>query len=265
VSLYLYPVAFTIFVWWFSTGAILYLDGLPRRTFPWTMLAATGVLALAMYGLYSTASDTRVIAAYVAFGCAIMVWAWQEIAFLLGYVTGPMRSHCPAQARGWKRAGWALLAVLHHELALVALALAVAILTWGGENQTGWWTFLVLWVMRQSAKLNIFLGARNLSESFLPAHLKYLQSYFRRRTMNALFPFSVVGSGLVAVLTWQAAVADGVTAFDAVALTFAATLLTLALVEHIFMMLPLPSEKLWSWGMRSRGASPVEVRDSSPL
>ena len=27
-----FPVLCTLFVWWFSTGAILYLDGLPRRT-----------------------------------------------------------------------------------------------------------------------------------------------------------------------------------------------------------------------------------------
>ena len=26
----------------------------------------------------------------------------------------------------------------------------------------------------------------------------------------------------------------------------------LALLEHWFMVLPLPSEKLWDWGMRSR-------------
>ena len=48
--------------------------------------------------------------------------------------------------------------------------------------------------MRESAKLNLFLGVRNLSEEFLPAHLAYLQSYFRRRSMNMLFPFSVTVS-----------------------------------------------------------------------
>ncbi len=83
-------------------------------------------------------------------------------------------------------------------MALVLLAGAVAAVTWGGVNQTGMWTFLVLWIMRQSAKLNIFLGARNLNESFLPAHLKYLQTYFTRKAMNPLFPFSVLLSSLVA-------------------------------------------------------------------
>ncbi len=265
MSLYVYPVVYAIFIWWFSTGVILYLNGLPRWTFPWTMLGASLLLALALLGLHTSADDTRVTGAYLAFTCAILVWAWQEVAFLLGYVTGPRRVHCPAHATGWQRTGLAVLTVLHHELALVALGLGVGWLTWGAANQTGWWTFLVLWVMRQSAKLNVFLGARNLNESFLPPHLKYLQSYFRHKWMNPLFPVSVLGSGAVATLIWQAAVGDGIEAFDAVALTFAATLLSLALLEHVFLMLPLPSEKLWSWGLRSRGPEAVEIRDGGPL
>ena len=39
--------------------------------------------------------------------------------------------------------------------------------------------------MRQSAKLNVFLGVRNLNADFLPDHLKYLQTYFVRAPMNA--------------------------------------------------------------------------------
>ena len=259
MSAYVLPILYTVFVWWFGTGVILYLNGLPRRTFKWTMLAATLLLVLALLGLYATANSTRIGAAYLAFTCAIVVWAWQEIAFLLGLVTGPRRSVCPPGATGWRRTGFALQAVLHHELALIALALAVATATWGGANQTGMWTFLVLWIMRQSAKLNIFLGARNLNESFLPAHLKYLQTYFTRKAMNPLFPFSVLFSSIVAWWIWQAAGADGVTPFALTSLTFAATLLSLAVLEHWFLVLPLPSEALWSWGLRSRVvATPVK-------
>ena len=35
MSQFALAVAFTVFVWWFGTGAILLLDGLPRRTFKW--------------------------------------------------------------------------------------------------------------------------------------------------------------------------------------------------------------------------------------
>lgn len=265
MSQYLLPMLYTVFVWWFSTGVILYLNGLPRWTFRWTMGGATVLLALALLGLYATRNDLRVTGAYLAFTCALLVWAWQEVAFLLGYVTGPRRVPCPPDARGWRRAGFALQALLHHEFALIVLGAAVVALTWSGSNPTGLFTFAVLWVMRQSAKLNVFLGVRNLNEDFLPAHLKYLQTYFTRKPMNSLFPVSVAVSTWLVVLVWQAALAEGVRSFDATALSFAATLLSLAILEHWFMVLPLPSEALWSWVRRSRAMAPGERVGSERL
>ncbi len=253
---YLPPVLYTLFVWWFSTGLILYLNGLPRRTYKWTMLVTTLLLCLALLGLHATRDDTRVTGAYLAFTCALLVWAWQEVAFLLGFVTGPRRTPCPAGALRWRRAGFALQTLLHHEFALIALGAAVVVLTWGGSNPTGLFTFVILWVMRQSAKLNVFLGVRNLNEDFLPAHLKYLQTYFVRKRMNALFPVSVAVSTWLAVLLWEGALARGIGAFDATALTFAGSLLSLAILEHWFLVLPLPSEALWNWGLRSRAVGP---------
>ena len=256
MTLYLWPVAYTLFVWWLSTGVILYLNGLPRWTHPWTMLGATVLLGVAMLGLAVTRDDTRIGGAYVAFTGALLVWAWQEVAFLLGYVTGPRRTPCPPGSTGWLRAGYALQTLLHHELALIVLGLSVASITWGGTNPTGPCAFLIFWVMRQSAKLNVFLGVRNLNEDFLPVHLKYLQTYFRRAPMNALFPVSVAASSWLAWLIWQAASAHGVTRFEATALTLMGSLLSLAILEHWFMVLPLPSQVLWAWGMRSRQGPP---------
>jgi len=249
---YLGPILFTLFVWWFSTGVILYLDGLPRRTFKATLGAATLLLALALVGLYATRDDTRITGAYLAFTCGVLVWAWQEIAFLLGVVTGSRRVPLPPGTSGWRRFAYALQAVLHHELALLALFVAVLAATWGGDNQVGLWTYVILWVMRQSAKLNVFLGVRNLNEGFLPPHLAYLQTYFRRAPSNSLFPLSVLASTVVAALLWQAALADGIDAASAAGLVFAATLLSLAVLEHWFLVLPLPSQRLWDWGLRSR-------------
>jgi len=248
----LLPVLYTLFVWWFSTGVILYLDGLPRWTFKWTMLAATVLLAVALVGLSATADDTRTSGAYLAFTCALVVWGWKETAFLMGYVTGPRRTACPPAARGWQRVGYAVQAVMYHELALLALLATVVALTWGQPNQVGSWTFATLWVMRLSAKLNVFLGVRNLNEEFLPENLRYLESYFTRRSMNGLFPVSIAASLAIAVPMWQIGVAQGATTFAVTAWTFVATLLSLAILEHALMMLPLPSQLLWRWGMRSR-------------
>jgi putative photosynthetic complex assembly protein 2 len=259
------PVLFTLFIWWFSTGVILYLDGLPQRTFKWTMGAFTIVLALALLGLSASSAVASEAAAYCAFTCGLLVWAWQEVAFLLGYVTGPRRTPCPAGATGWRRARYAFQAVQHHELALVVLGGAVLVATWGGVNQTGLWTYLILWAMRQSAKLNVFLGVRNLNEGFLPDHLKYLQTYFARRPFNALFPVSVTLSTLLAVVLWQAALASGADRFQWTSLSLCAGLLSLAVLEHWFLVLPLPFEALWNWGLRSRAVLPHESLGAKPL
>ena len=251
---YLLPVLYTLFVWWFSTGAILYLDGLPRSTYKWSMLWATVLAAVAFVGIVATANDTRTTGAYLAFTCAIVIWGWKEMAFLMGFVTGPRRVPLPAGTRGWRRAVFALQAILWHELVLIGLGIAVVALTWGAPNAVAACTFTTLWVMRLSAKLNVFLGVRNLNEEFLPDHLRYIGSYFRRRTMNVLFPLSLLASGALAFAVWQHALADTTLPFGVTSSTFLATLLSLALLEHVFMMLPLPTERLWRWGMRSRDA-----------
>lgn len=252
LSIHGWPILYTLFLWWFSTGAILYLDGLPRRTFRWSLAGASVVLAGALYALAATADDGSATAAYCAFTCAILVWGWLEMAFLMGYVVGPRTSACPPGSSGWRRATYAFEAILYHELALLAgLALVVAA-TWQAPNQVGTWTFLVLWVSRLSTKLNLFLGVRNLGEDFLPEHLRYLQTYFTRRPMNLLFPLSVSAGTVGAVLLWIAALADSTAPGVATGLSFVATLLTLALLEHWFLILPIRLDALWDWGMGSR-------------
>ena len=142
--------------------------------------------------------------------------------------------------------------MLYHELALIVLEIAVVACVGPGENRVGIWTFMTLWVMRQSAKLNLFLGVRNLGESLLPEHLHYLKGYFRRRAMNPLLPISVLGSGgLAVVLAWMA-LAPGVEPFQVTAHLLLATLLGLAALEHLFLVLPVPLDALWQWGMKSR-------------
>jgi hypothetical protein len=93
--------------------------------------------------------------------------------------------------------------------------------------------------MRQSAKLNVFLGVRNLNADFLPEHLKYLQTYFVRAPMNALLPVSVAAATLVAIPLWQAALAPGAGAYEVASLTLVASLLSLAILEHALLVLPL--------------------------
>ena len=132
--------------------------------------------------------------------------------------------------------------------------------TWGEPNQVGTQTFLVLWVMRTSAKLNVFLGVRNLSEEFLPPHLAYLQSFFRRRAMNALLPLSVLGAGAVLVGLVMGAADPATPAAAVVGTALVATMLALAILEHLLLVLPFPSTALWRWAMRSASAAVATPR-----
>jgi putative photosynthetic complex assembly protein 2 len=250
------PALYVLLVWWFSTGIVLYVAGLPRRTFRWTLLVASGLLAAALHVLAASASDASATGAYVAFTAAILVWAWQEIGFLTGFVTGPRRDPCPPDIRGLRRAFHAFETIRDHEFALLALGAAVVAMTWGGENQVGPWTFALLWVMRLSSKLNLFLGVRNLNAEFLPAHLRYIGSYFTRRPMNVLYPFSVTLSTLATFVLahWALAAAPG--SFEATAFSLLAALMALAVIEHWFMMLPLHAVNIWKWSLRSRDADP---------
>jgi len=143
-------------------------------------------------------------------------------------------------------------------------------LTRGSPNQFGTWTFIVLWWMHQSARLNVFLGVSNLNAEFLPEHLSHIRGFFRSAPMNMLFPFSVTLSTIAAVWLAQHAMANPASAFHTVGYTLVTTMMVLAILEHWFLVLPLPAAKawnsLWQWSLGSRGsARKLPRHKQSPL
>jgi putative photosynthetic complex assembly protein 2 len=248
-----FAALFVLVLWWMSTGVVLLMVWLHRSTYR-ASLAAASVLALGGLAgiLWSSRVESRP-AAYLAFTCALAIWGWHELSFLLGIVTGPRKEPCPPDAQGFRRFGYATAAVIHHEVALAVTLAAIAALTWGEPNQVGTWTFLALWVMRLSAKFNVFLGVRNLTEDFIPKHLRYLLSYFRRARMNWLMPISVLAASAVVVRLGAQALALDASSFVVAGRTLVATLLGLAVIEHLFLSLPVPDALLWRWVLRMPG------------
>jgi putative photosynthetic complex assembly protein 2 len=245
----LMPVLYTVLLWWSATGIILFLNRREPRSFPASLAGASLLLAAGFFGLWDSRDDGSVAAVYVAFTSALLVWGWLEMSFLMGFITGPRRIAMPERARGTQRFLPAVQAILYHEFALLVGGGLLCLLTLGGSNHFGIWTFTLLWVMRLSAKLNLFLGVRNLGLEYLPAHMKYLGTYFRQRAMNPLFPLSLAGASWTTL--WFAAAAGAPDADEgtAVGFTVLATLSGLAALEHIFLVLPLRSERLWSWSL----------------
>jgi putative photosynthetic complex assembly protein 2 len=245
---YALPPLFAIAIWWLGTGVVMLLDGMPRDTFRWSLGISTAIAIGALICIAKSAHNTGVAGAYAAFTCAVLVWGWHELAFLTGWLTGPRKSACSAPLHAPTRFNEAVQAILWHELAIVGMGLAIAALTWGGANQVATWTFALLWVMRLSAKLNLYLGVRNWGETFLPPHLVYMASYFRRRRMNALWPVSVAAAIAVTISwSWSGLHASGSQQVGGLLL---ATLLALAVLEHLMMVLPFPPEVLWRWAQR---------------
>jgi len=253
LSLYALPVAYALFVWWFSTGIIIFLDNLPRRTHRWSFSAATILLAGCFLGLRATSTQMTVAGAYAGFTYGLLIWGWQEMSFFMGFVTGPVRENCPPGAGFGERFSRALWACLYHEMACLVGGAAMVALTWHAPNQVGVESYAVLWSMRLSAKLNVLLGVRNLSEAFIPEHLSFIRSFLRQKPMNLLFPVSVTVGTVVAERLVEQIGALGTDPAAATGLCFVALLLILAVIEHWFLVLPLPAAALWNWSLPKSG------------
>lgn len=250
MSDYAPPILFAALAWWLSTGAIFWLITRPRTTFKWTALGATALLAAATLGLVSLRDDTSVTGAYAGFAAGLALWAWHEVMFLTGFLTGPSRAPCPEGASTARRFRAGLSAVLHHELAICAHALILVWLSWGAANQFALWTFLILWGMRISAKLVVFSGAPNLADQFLPRHLDYLKSYFSRRPPGSLFAAAVLSITSVSALLALTAFSQAPGSHASAGFLLLMAIAILAVIEHWALVLPMRDPSLWGWALK---------------
>lgn len=113
-----------------------------------------------------------------------------------------------------------------------------------------WWFSTGLIILLDNLPARTFRWS--MAAGTVPPHLGYLRSFIRRKPMNLLMPFSVIGGTVVATILVQRAMAPGVGEVQAAGLSFLITMLILAVVEHWVLVLPLPFEKLWSWVLRWR-------------
>lgn len=239
-----------LFLWWFSTGAILmvvkYADRHGPRFGQVLTWVALPVFFLGGFGIWVTDSVESPAASYHAFLAALGLWAWIEIAFLTGTITGPNLHECRADIPEWERFIRAWGTIAYHEMLLAGTLIALWLVTKDAANTFGFWTFAVLFFARVSAKLNLFLGVPKINTEFLPKPLAHLPSHFRYAKMNWLFPISV--SALTfAVACWLERIYSAQSPADTIGFALLAAMTALALLEHWFMVLPLPDEKLWRW------------------
>lgn len=254
---------FALFVWWFSTGAILWVvsraDRGGRLAYVDAVVLGLPFLALGCVGVHRSLGDPSVFGVYLGFLSAILIWGWIELAFLAGVITGPYARPCPAGVEGLQRFLRAWGTIAYSEMVLIAAALVLVLASQGEPNGFAMWTFLVLFAARVTAKLNVYLGVPNINEDFLPSPVRHLSTHFRKAPMNAFFPWSVTLLTF-AVACWIERVVDAPPGSgEAVGFALLAALTALALFEHWMMVLPLPDAALWTWALPRATSAPTEA------
>lgn len=244
-----------LFLWWFSTGIILWrvrvADNGTAQDHVNSVIIGMPLLLLGVLAARASLNDLSPTGIYLSFFAALAIWGWIELAFLSGVITGPNREPCPPFARTTDRFWRAVGTVAWHELALILALGVLGVASLGADNPFAFATFGLLFFARISAKLNLFFGVPRINTQFLPKPLSHLPSHFRYGRITAMFPVSVSALTVASALLLERAMN-----VSASGLMIGYALLTclclLALLEHWFMVLPLPDEKLWRWMMPAR-------------
>ncbi len=242
-----------LFLWWFATGILLWRVHSADKGGPdqhiWSVLLSLPLLAIGALGVNATLGEASPQNVWLAFLSALALWGWVELAFLSGIITGPNTAPCPPALDPQERFWAAFRTVAWHEFLLLAILCALIAASIGAENAFALWTFLVLFLARISAKLNLFLGVPRINTDFLPKPLSHLSSYFRQGPVSGFFPLSVtllaLAVGCFLERLWRAYMAADQGAI--IGFTLLAMLTALALLEHWFMVWRVRDDKLWRW------------------
>jgi putative photosynthetic complex assembly protein 2 len=258
----------TLFLWWFSTGIILWrvrvADNGTAQDHLNSVVIGLPLLAVGILATRASLPDLSAGGIYMAFLAALALWAWIELAFLSGVITGPNRAPCPPFLRTRDRFWRAVGTIAWHEATLIATLLALAAVTLSAQNPFAFGTFALLFVARISAKLNLFLGVPRINTQFLPRPLAHLASYFRIGRITAFFPISVSALTVFSALLLERAI-NVTHPGMSVGYSLLTCLCLLALLEHWFMVLPLPDEKLWRWMLPAAKPQKDQVEDANGL
>jgi len=254
------PILAAVLVWWSSTGLLIVLVGRGPVVRRRAAIGLTVVTLCATVGVIALREQTTIFGAYVGFALGIVLWAWHEAMLLFGYISGPRQLECPPDLKGWDRFKTSVQVILHHELGIALHAAVIAFLSFGAGSQVALATYVLLWSMRISAKLLIFLGARNVSDTFLPAHLKYLSTYFNTARTTRFYPMFLVLTSCVAAVLLTFGFREAAGSYDAAVYLLLGTLALLAAFEHLALTVPLKEERLWSWALPKRNKADEEKR-----
>ena len=252
-----------LFAWWIFTGLILLVVRMADRRGKDTHLTLTvvalGIFIGGLWGFHETLGMSDTFGVYLGFMSVLAIWGWIELAFLSGVITGPNKLSAPREVPEWQRFVRAWGTVAYNEILLFFVLIGLCYISRGQINVFGLWTFVILYVARVSAKLNLYFGVPRINTEFIPSRLNHMTSYFRKAKLNWLFPVSV--TLLTFAVAFCVECVSGAQSFgEQVGFTLLATLSSLALLEHWLMVVPLPDAKLWRWMLPSPNVLNKDLR-----
>ncbi|MEM9234998.1 MAG: putative photosynthetic complex assembly protein PuhE [Pseudomonadota bacterium] len=251
----LLPILFVISLWWAGTALILMGVHRPvRHHLGMAQIMTLGTAALTAL-IVPMGTVTSPWAAFASFAMGIALWAWHEMMFLFGYISGPRKSPCPQNINMGKRFILSTQTVIHHEVMIAIHAAILIALSWGAANSLACQTFLLLWLMRMSTKLMLFFGAPNIADHFLPAHLSYLASYFRKERNQAVSLLALCLAITITVSMGYGAYLADTGSFAWIGFVLLTSLAALAVLEHLALALPLGESVMWEWAIGHRNTS----------
>ncbi|MEM6680659.1 MAG: putative photosynthetic complex assembly protein PuhE [Pseudomonadota bacterium] len=251
----LVPILFVVFTWWFSTGVVLWLATRTGGNRQYRLMAMLAIGGLGLIGIWASAYPALFPSVpawslpYLGFSAALAVWAPIEFTFLTGILTGPRLLRCPPGSTEVERFGYAFKALSHHEYALAGALGLIAVITLPNGSFAAFAVFLLLWLMRLSAKFTLFSGAPKFAQEMMPQQIAHLQSYIRHDRIGPFFWIAMP----ILTLTFIAAVFSiamgSVTPEFRTLSIMLTTLVGLGALEHWFMILPVTDSALWRWAL----------------
>ncbi len=236
------PALYSLVFWWLSTGIIIYFNFQPQfyGIVFWSALAlALGSGAM----LFRLKEVGTVQSAYLSFTAASLVWAFVEVSFYTGYIVGPAVRPIFSVGPSWMSFFKAVHRSAYHEGLVLGIVFVMSLVFWKAKNKFGFYTFLLFWLMHQSAKLNIFLGVMNTGKEFVPESVSDMTTYMTIAHINWLFPISITLCTILSYRLIQLAFSEKET-WKRVGYMLTGMMAVLAWLEHWLLVLPL-NQSLW--------------------
>ena len=261
----IFSIFFVLFLWWFLTGIILYTakrldlgDSKSRLT---VVIVTLPLFFCAWYFYYHCLNGMSYSDIFCAFMASLFIWGWVELTFLTGVVAGIPLLEKREEDRDTERDRFinGFRSIALNECLLISCLFLMALLSIGKENNFGLTTFLILYVARVSAKLNLFFGVPYINLHFLTAPLKHIATFCRVAPVGFFFIASTIMLCLMFVFLvgfTYSAQAMSELQFGYLLLS---TLSALAVLEHLFMALPFKDATLWNWMLPNLSKSPEAI------